>query len=98
MEETLAQLGIIGTILPLIISLLKRYSWGPMAIKILVIIVSAVAAVMSYLATNGGWMGWEPLLVNFGVIYGVAVTTYQHFWKDTAVSVRLSDVGNPAQV
>lgn len=94
MEETLAQLGIIGTLIPLLIAFLRKYSWGPMATKILVIVVSVAAALVSYFAEQGGWMGWQPLLVDFGVIYGTAVITYQHFWKGTTVTTTLADVGN----
>lgn len=96
MEDTLAQLGIIGTLIPLLISLLRKYSWGPMATKVLVIVVAVAATLVSYFAEQGGWQGWEPLLVDFGVIYGTAVITYQHFWKGTTVDDTLSDVGNPS--
>lgn len=96
MEDTLAQLGIIGTLIPLLIAFLRKYSWGPMATKILVIVVSVAAALVSYFAEAGGWQGWQPLLVDFGVIYGTAVVTYQHFWKGTAVTTKLADVGNPS--
>lgn len=92
--EELVLPGIVGMVLPLVISFLKRQQWASQVKKVFAFIVCIAAAVIAYFAQHGGWVGWEQLFADFAVIYALAQVTYSGLWQDTAVEVRLSQVGS----
>ena len=84
---------IIGALLPLAISLVKRAGWSNMVKKVIAGAVSAVVAVVAYFIFQGGWNGWAPLVADAAIIYAMAQVTYLGFWEDSVVEVKLANYG-----
>ena len=87
--------GLVGALLPLVISAFKNLGWSSTVKKSLAMVLSLVAAVIVTGATQG-WsqLVWSNLLASASVIIALAQTTYLGFWEDTAVEVKLASLGN----
>lgn len=77
--------AVVGTLLPLVISMVKSNSWSTQIKRMVALLVSAVAAVITT-GAELGWdmITWDSLLTSFPVIFAMAQTTYTGFWEDTA--------------
>ena len=88
--------GLIGAVLPLIISLLKQQTWSTQVKKFVAAGIAGAVAIV-YTGASEGWaVGsfsdfWSYLVTSFAVIFALAQTTYIGFWEDTAVEVRLGE-------
>jgi hypothetical protein len=88
---------IVGSFLPLVISLVKGANMTTQWKRAIAVLVSALAAFVTVGAENGWVFGsdlWTNLFQSFGVIFALAQTTYTGFWEDTAIEVKLEDVGS----
>lgn len=88
---------LVGTFLPLAISLLKRSGWSTQAKQGFAIVMSIVTAVLATGIAQGweitSWAEfWAYLLASAGAIYTVAQATYLNFWEDTSVEVLLDRI------
>ncbi len=101
MFDFVAVSALVGSFLPLVISLFKSWNSGTQTKRVLAVVLSAVAAVVTVGATNG-WSEldfattatWATVVTSFGLVYALAQTTYKGFWQDTRVESALSAVGN----
>lgn len=88
---------IVGSFLPLVISLVKGANMTTQVKRVIAVLVSALAAVI-VVGADAGWtfdaFSWEQAVQSFGLIFALAKTTYSGFWEDTAVEVRLENVGS----
>jgi uncharacterized membrane protein YkvI len=93
--DFVAYAGIVGALLPLLISLLKQSTWSAQVKKYFAFAVSVVAAVIVTGASEG-WnaFNWANLVTAGAVIIPLAQTMYTGFWEDNAVEVRLAAVGD----
>lgn len=88
--------GVIGAVLPLVISLLKQQTWSTQVKKFVSAGLAVVAAII-YTGASEGWAissfsdFWSYLITSAAVIFALAQTTYSGFWEDTAVEVRLAN-------
>ncbi len=84
---------IIGTLLPLVISLLKNVprTWPRQVVKALALVVAVIAAVVQ-VGVDLGWteLSFSQVFASFGVIYALAQTTYKGIWEDTALEIGLA--------
>ena len=91
--------GIIGAVLPLVISALKQQTWATQIKKYLATGLAFVAAIV-YTGASEGWAVdsfsdfWSYFFTSFTVIFALAQTTYKGFWQDTAPEVRLAKLGD----
>lgn len=98
LPDLIAWSSAIGSFLPLVISFLKGASWSDRAKRNFAMVISIVASVVTTAAVEG-WSFGDPqtffgqLVISFGNIQALAQTTYQGFWKDTALETSLENVG-----
>lgn len=90
--------AVVGTLLPLVISLVKSANATTQVKRAVAVIVSIVASVVTTGAVEGwnfadGGSFWQLLIWSFTPIYALSQTTYQGFWKDTAIETSLENVG-----
>ena len=84
--------GIVGALLPLIISFLKQTSWSTQVKRVFSFVLSIISAIV----VTGASEGWAELSLNnlvtsFAVIFALAQTTYTGLWQDTSVEVAASN-------
>lgn len=93
--DFVAYAGIVGALLPLLISLLKQSTWATQVKKYFAFGVAVVAAVIVTGASEG-WtaLNWANLVTAGAVIIPLAQTMYLGFWEDSAVEVRLAAIGD----
>lgn len=96
--DTSAYPFIVGALLPPVISLLKGANWTAQTKRALALGLSVVAAAVTYVIQNGGWIGWQPLVQNWGAIYGLAQVTYTGFWEGTRIEAAAEQIGSKAPV
>ena len=84
---------VIGTLLPLLISLLKGVprTWPKQLVKTFAFAFALVAAIIQ----TGADLGWQSLnfsdvLMSFGIIYTLAQTTYVGLWRGTSIEAGLA--------
>lgn len=94
MVDMTAYPWLVGALLPPVISFLKGANWSTQVKRVMALAVSMVAAVATYFIQNGGWVGWEELIANWGIIYGLAQVTYTGFWEGTKVETAAESVGS----
>jgi hypothetical protein len=96
MTETLSLSVLVGSFLPLVITLVKRAGWSGARKKWFALACSAAAAVITVAASEGlelgTWLGWQGLLGSFGAVYTLGQTTYLGFWEDTKVEAVLESI------
>ena len=81
---------VVGALLPLVISLVKNQSWSKQSKRVVALVASVVAAVLTVGASEG-WSAldltdsanWATLAASFGLVYTLAQTTYSGFWEGT---------------
>lgn len=78
--------GIVGALLPLVISFVKSVNWSTQTKKTTAVIVSVVAAVITTWATEG-WTEWEDFVISATTVFTTAQVTYLGFWEDTVPEV-----------
>ena len=97
--ELIAWSAIVGTFLPLVISLVKGANMNKGAKQVIALLVVTVASVLT-VGADQGWVFasvgefFNLALASFTAIYALAQTTYTGFWEDRAVEVRLAGVGS----
>lgn len=83
--------AVVGALIPLLISLIKRAHWSNFQKKMAALGVSLVAAVATVVVTEGSF-DIELLLASAGTIFALAKTTYDGIWEDTSVDATLTRV------
>jgi len=88
---------LVGSLLPLIISLVKGANMTRGTKQVISLLVAGVAAFVTVWA-DAGWTFDSTFTANalgsFGAIFALAQTTYTGFWEDRTVEVRLSNLGS----
>ncbi len=81
---------LVGALLPLIVSALKRSSWSNQIKKAFAMALAIVAAVIAT-GVQEGWTGltWDSLIASAGVIITLSQSTYLGFWEGNPVETRL---------
>jgi hypothetical protein len=82
LELLIALSGIVGAVLPLVISAVKSARWSTQTKKTTAVIVSLVAAVITTWATEG-WAEWGDFVISATTVFTTAQVTYLGFWEDT---------------
>jgi hypothetical protein len=90
MEQLFAYSTLVGSLLPLVISFVKKSAWSTQQKRAASVVVALVAAVITTAATTG-W-GIEPLLASAGAIFALSKTTYEGFWEGTSADATLTKV------
>lgn len=93
--DFVAYAGIVGALLPLLISLLKQSTWSTQVKKYFSMAIAIVSAVI-VTGVAEGWasLTWANLVTAAAVIIPLAQTTYLGFWEDNFVEVKLASIGD----
>lgn len=93
--DFVAWAGIIGALLPSLVSLIKRQGWSMTQKRVAAFILSLVAAVV-YTGVQEGWttITLDQLVAAMTTIFVVAQTTYDHLWSGTAVEKKIAMLGS----
>ncbi len=88
-QDVVAYSALVGALLPLVISFVKKAEWSSQTKKLVAAGLSLVAAVITVVVTEGS-LSFELLLASVGTIFALAKTTYDGFWEDTSVDTTLT--------
>ncbi len=91
MEEVIGYSSLVGALLPLVISFIKKASWSVQQKKLLSLVIAVVAAVATVVAVEGS-VSFELLLASAGTIFALAKTSYDGWWDTTSVDATLTRV------
>lgn len=81
--------GIVGTMMPLVISVIVQTPWGDRVKSVVAFLACLVAGTgTAYFAGN---LEGRDVVTNVLVVYTLAIGTYYGFWKPTGVAPRLRD-------
>ncbi len=97
--DLIAWSAVVGSLLPLIISLVKGANMSTGAKQVIALLVAVIASVVTVGATEAWAFAsagdfFNLVLTSFTAIFALAQTTYTGFWQDRAVEVRLAGVGS----
>ncbi len=97
--DLIAWSAVVGSLLPLIISLVKGANMTKGPKQVIALLVAVIASVVTVGATEGWAFAsvgdfFNLALTSFTAIFALAQTTYTGFWEDRAVEVRLAGVGS----
>ena len=84
--------GIIGALLPILMSTLKQQSWTTQVKRYVSMGLAIVASVVATGASQG-WASfdWQSLVASASVIITLSQSTYSGFWKDSKVDATLTE-------
>ncbi len=97
--DLIAWSALVGSLLPLVISLVKGGNMTKGAKQLVALLVVVIASVVT-VGANEGWVFasvgefFNLALTSFTAIFALAQTTYTGFWEDRAIEVRLASVGS----
>ncbi len=89
--EVLSYSALVGALLPLVISFIKKAGWSIQQKKLLSIVIAVIAAIATVVAVEGS-LDIELLLASAGTIFALAKTSYDGWWDTTTVDATLTRV------
>jgi hypothetical protein len=88
--EPIVLSGLLGFLVPPLVSWLKNVNWPRWARVTLAGVVSLVVALLSLLQDGKlGDASWKTILANLGVVFGVATAFYNIHFSDTSLNATL---------
>ena len=93
--DLIAWSSLIGALLPVLVSLIKKSSWSMTQKQAVVIVLSLVAAVVN-VGVDQGWtsISIDMVVASMTTIFVVAQMTYDKLWSSSSINERLERLGN----
>lgn len=84
---------VVSLLLPLLVGLLTKASWNRNLKAVLLLLVAALSAGLTDLATSGTLEGWKLILEQTCINWLIAVATHFHVWRPTGVAAQVAEIG-----
>src|ERR1044072_1684990 len=92
--DTVAILGVlIGSVLPLLVGLVTKSSTSPKVKSLMLVVLSAVTAVLTEAETKGSFV-WQQALLTFVATFSTAAVTHFALWVPTGATAKAQSMLN----